>query len=439
MTLRNQINVRMLSIVVAILLMGGSMAIWKAKKSVVEEVSSSFHLVKTMLDFGFNKIPISLSLENEHVWEELTLKLQEARHVRIEVVGNGGTKHKILNHQSATKETPPSWFVYAIATDFPKLQHNIILSSNSLQSISISTDPNDELQEAWEEFLTFFWSIVAILSVLFLTINAVFNYMFKAVQNILFSLKEITSGQYERKLPRYNIDEFDDIASSINNLSSALKEAHENNKELTFHSLNIQEHERKTMAQELHDEMGQSLTAIKAMAVATKQQHDATTVASDTIIGICDHLSGIVSSRMRNLHPLSLTDLGLGDTLKNLITEWGKNHPQIKVRFSYTSSLDKLDHEKSIHLYRIVQESLTNISKHSSATDVEIKLELLNQVSQASLSIKDNGSGFEIENNQQGFGLRGMKERAESLGGFFSINSSNAQGVCITTLIPAYG
>lgn len=269
---------------------------------------------------------------------------------------------------------------------------------------------------------------------LFLAINTVFNYIFKAVQNIVFSLNKLTESQYDYKLPAYNINEFDLIAKSVNKLTLSLKETRRSNKELIRHSLQIQEQERETMAKELHDEMGQSIAAIKAMAFAAKHQNDATKT-SDQIVSICNHLSQIISSRMRTLHPLSLDELGLGDTLKNLVTEWKRNHPDTNVSLHFTDELKKLSPELPIHLYRIVQECLTNVAKHASATRVTIQISD-EQPENIKLLITDNGTGFDRESVSNGFGLRGMKERAESQGGYLNVNSYFGHGTEIAVVLP---
>ena len=84
----------------------------------------------------------------------------------------------------------------------------------------------------------------------------------------------------------------------------------EANKALTLHTLQIQEAERQRLAQDLHDELGQSLAAIKVMATAAKNDKASTAQIADTIISVCDHLIAVVRSMMRNLHPLVLSELG---------------------------------------------------------------------------------------------------------------------------------
>ncbi|MGH1430607.1 MAG: ATP-binding protein [Neptuniibacter sp.] len=434
MSLRNQINIRMFFIALVILSTGSMMAVWKAKQSVEDEITSSFQLVSTMLDFSVNQLGKANQFADSELFLNHISNIQEARHVRFDLLENGQIKNVNVLVEDQDNP-PPAWFNSAINQDFPYLTKELNLPGDSERRIIITTDPRDETQEAWEEFITFLWSILPTLGILFLLINAVFNYIFKAVQNILSSLKKLTENKYDHHLPKYRINEFNDIAQGINTLAKSLNETRKSNKELIGHSLQIQELERETMAKELHDEMGQSIAAIKAMAVTAKYNPDDVTQATDHIVSICDHLSKIISSRMRTLHPLSLDELGLNDTLQNLVGEWNRNHPKTNVSLFISEDINKLSHDISIHIYRIVQECLTNIAKHAEATKVDVRIEP-EDFKNILLSVKDNGTGFDKTLSKKGFGLRGIRERAESQGGLLAINSDLGQGSRISVMLP---
>jgi len=439
MSLRNQINIRVLSIVLIVLIAGGAIAIWKAKSSVEDEVSSSFQLVKSMLDFQLKRERLLAAPDSESSWLEYLSSIKETRHIKVVIYSNNKVETgSAADHLNEEKNTPPAWFVYAVSLDFPVLEYRINFRNNSSKSILITTDPSDEINEAWSEFLTLFWSIIAILTVLFMAINILFNSMLNAVLSILNRLRAISSGEYGTPLAKHHILEFDLISQEINALTLALEQSKQTNKKLTNHSLNIQENERKAMAHELHDEMGQSLTAIKAISVATKQQQSDSTVACETIISICDHLSSIVRSRMLTLHPLCLAELGLKDTLKNLVQEWEQNHLNTRVELRFSGEPEQIDHQAAIHIYRITQECLTNIAKHAGASQVSIHL-TLSETNEVSLLIKDNGSGLLQNDKSKGFGLLGIKERAESQGGKLNIISNLGKGMLIDVLLPLSG
>tara|TARA_Y100000782_G_C10179694_1_gene263491 strand:- start:1207 stop:2535 length:1329 start_codon:yes stop_codon:yes gene_type:complete len=438
-SLRNQIHIRIFTAVIISLITGSAIAIWDAKQSVKEEVTSSFKLVKAMLEFttALQQQPFE---QNEKLWISYISSMQAVRHIKIEMSDlediSTNILHSKIKDDRSNNESAPLWFTEIMTSDLPMLRRQITPPGHA-PSMIVMADPSDEIVEAWQELLTLFWSIVAILSVLLITINSISNTIIQAVQEILTGLKKISCSNFSSSLPDSTINEFDIIAKGINELSYELKTAQRNNRELTYHSLNIQERERKSIAQELHDEMGQSLTAIKAMAVAIKQQTVSSPVAPETIIKTCDHLTGIIRSRMRALHPLSLAELGLGDTLKNLVNEWSIAHNAIKIDLHYENPLNNINNEVGIHIYRIIQECLNNVAKHSDASKVNVSLQ--SNAQQITLSVIDNGKGLTNSPTEQGFGLRGIRERAESQGGTFAIQSSPGEGVAIYTNLPIYG
>ena len=436
MSLRGLINVRIIIAVILILTLGGLLAIWQARQSVEEEVNSSFNLALQMIDLGFN-YPASRVVSEQH-WMRQLSTIQKTRHIHITVVKDDGSESEWLTEQSEPEleNMPPYWFKKAVTSEYPSASYNINLMDGSSRTIIIRADPIDEVAEAWAESKAFFWSIVLMMTFIFVAINIVFQSMLRTVHAILAGLRRVESGEYGKKLPNFRISEFDAIATEVNNLSDALDSARRSNQALARHTMHIQENERQTMSRELHDEMGQSLTAVKAMAVATKQPQARIPDIADSIIEICNHLSGVVRSMMRTLHPLSLSDLGLSATLTDLVNEWLRRNPSLKVELDYDETIDWLDHEVAIHVYRIVQECLTNVVRHAEATrvDVFIRRQLHNMKPWIVIRVEDNGSGGSAEG--EGFGILGMRERVESMGGHFKFDSLPGKGVRVRASMP---
>lgn len=436
MSLRGLINIRIIFAVILILILGGLLAIWQARQSVEEEVNSSFNLALQMIDLGFN-YPASRVI-SEQYWMRQLSTIKKTRHIQITVVRADGTESEWLTDKSEPNQDniPPYWFQKAVTTDYPSASYNVNLMDGSTRTIVIRADPIDEVAEAWSESQAFFWSIVVMMTFIFVAINIVFQSMLRTVHTILSGLRRVESGEYGKKLPRFRISEFDAIASEVNNLSDALDTARQSNQALARHTMHIQENERQTMSRELHDEMGQSLTAVKAMAVATKQPKAKIPEIADSIIEICNHLSVVVRSMMRTLHPLSLSDLGLTATLTDLVSEWRRRNPSLNVKLDYDEAIDWLDEEVAIHVYRIVQESLTNVVRHADATEakVTIRRQLSSTKAQVVIRVEDNGIGGSVEG--EGFGILGMRERVESMGGQFRFESVPGTGVRVRATMP---
>ena len=212
---------------------------------------------------------------------------------------------------------------------------------------------------------------------------------------------------------------------------------------MTQHSLAIQEDERQRLSQELHDELGQSLTAIKVMAATAERSQTGGRAdikqSTDAIISVCDHLMTVVRSMMHQLHPLVLTELGLKATMEDLLNHWAIRNPALKLTIDCPDEVDALDSKITIQVFRIVQECLTNIMRHAQANEAMISLQIVQSSASGKalrLHVTDDGQGCAAEMIKTGFGLLGMRERVNSLGGELTIQTGPQQGMSITASIP---
>lgn len=432
MSLRTVINLRILFSFIFILILGGVIAVWQARHSVAKEVESSINLALQMVEFGFEQVPVA---ERQGIdWLPQLTALKQTRHLNIAILDGDNDPINLLSHQKneQTMSPPPSWFVHAVKTEYITKQYSIKMADGSSKTLLIKAEPLDEIIEAWREYQSFFWSMVAMLLMIFLAINLVFNSVLKTVNAILSGLQRIEDGRYDSALPNFDIAEFDRIANEINKMTAALNTAQHNNQALARHTMQIQESERQNLSRELHDEMGQSLTAIKAMAVTAKQANVDTHTIADSIISVCNDLAVVVRSMMRTLHPLSLTELGLEATLTDMVNEWHRRSPSLEIDLSYDFELEQVDHELAIHCYRIVQECLTNVVRHAEADHVWVSV--TKQADEVHICVKDDGAGD--NSSQRGFGVLGMQERAHNMGGTFHFDSIKDEGVTVTVTLP---
>ncbi|WJW75738.1 PAS domain S-box protein [Thiohalobacter sp. IOR34] len=214
------------------------------------------------------------------------------------------------------------------------------------------------------------------------------------------------------------------------------------NRFLIHKSLAVQEEERRHLARELHDELGQCTTAIQADAELIHERAqggDGQVAASAAaIIGVSARMYDVVHSMMRRLRPTVLDDLGLVAALEEAVQDWRQRQPEIGLEFTSRGELGDLGEAVNISLYRIVQEGLTNIARHAGARRVGIRLsrELEAGRSLVRLEIEDDGCGMEPQATGQGLGLIGMRERVEALHGSLELVSSPAAGTAIRVRIP---
>jgi len=140
---------------------------------------------------------------------------------------------------------------------------------------------------------------------------------------------------------------------------------------------------------------------------------------------------------MQRLRPGVLDDLGLVEALKDAIAAWQERNPNTHCRFNVSGDLENLGERINITVYRIVQECLTNISKHAQADNITIAL--TKAADGLLLAIQDDGKGVDLSIPRSGLGLVGMRERVESLGGEFSLDSREGDGLSIMISVPLSG
>jgi PAS domain S-box-containing protein len=214
----------------------------------------------------------------------------------------------------------------------------------------------------------------------------------------------------------------------------------EANRQLTHLIQRHIEDERRSLARELHDELGQYVTAIKTFAVTIvhKVETKMPDIAANaqTIVAAANHIYDGMHNIIRQLRPGSLDNLGLSETLRDSTSIWQLQHPEVQFSIELNGELNGLGETLNINLYRIVQESVTNALRHAQATEIGIMLNRTDAF--LLLTIKDNGLGMNICNvdQTQHFGLLGMRERAQALDGKFEVDSALEHGSAIRVTIP---
>ena len=215
-------------------------------------------------------------------------------------------------------------------------------------------------------------------------------------------------------------------------------------KSYAAHLQNIREEERILLAREIHDELGQILVAIKidlGLLSLKANQHFEKNTSVDFTTQL-EHLADLVDKTiktarriMTDLRPEILDVLGIKDALKQHLTKFAERN-ELKCTFEDKSSFFELDAQQSLTLFRILQESLTNIVKHAKASEVRVKLLQANDSLQ--LTISDNGIGFNSQSaaKMESYGLIGMKERAFLINGNLTVTSKKNAGTTIKIEIP---
>jgi two-component system, NarL family, sensor histidine kinase UhpB len=215
------------------------------------------------------------------------------------------------------------------------------------------------------------------------------------------------------------------------------------NRRLAQQYVDRQELDRRTLAHDLHDELGQYLNAIKIDAVTLRERLPATGEANREMavemISNIDRVQGVVLGLIRQLRPAGLDELGLAAALEQCVREWSRRLPQTQIDLQVDSDVDRLDEKLCLALYRLVQEALTNVARHSNARRVTIRIGYDTSPSTPTAllaSVEDDGVGTELGTPGGGLGLIGMRERAESFGGSLVLASTPGAGFKLLARFP---
>jgi two-component system sensor histidine kinase DegS len=235
----------------------------------------------------------------------------------------------------------------------------------------------------------------------------------------------------------------DYVMKNIEGINNKLEEI-EARGNLGSRIIKAQEEERRRVAREIHDGPAQSMANIVLRAEFCERLLDKDVLLAKKEIG---KLKELVRKSLKDvrkiiydLRPMALDDLGLIPALKRYIDEFHERFGII-VRFLPSETNMRLPNTVEVTVFRVIQEALQNVHKHSGAEEVTINLLITDM--ELNLSIEDNGSGFEVNkvfvnNDRDGYGLLGMKERVELLRGQLNIHSEIGKGTEINILIPIH-
>lgn len=228
----------------------------------------------------------------------------------------------------------------------------------------------------------------------------------------------------------------------LNDPTHNRQQALEKHNQLSSQLIEAQEAERRRIASELHDSIGQSLSSIKFnleywLGNATKNAPGDLDLSP--VVNQCEQIKASINelrSIAMALHPAMLDNLGLLVTLDWCCREFQETHPGLSLYKAISVTEDEIPQSAKLAIYRIIQEALTNIAKHACASQISVHLR--SSQGQIKLTVNDNGRGFERRNSKKmdGLGLTSMRERAEQLHGTFHLETRPGGGTTLQVLLP---
>ncbi len=269
--------------------------------------------------------------------------------------------------------------------------------------------------------------------------NATIDLKIGDTQDPLSFIRLESTVSNDKNMCRMVMSDISQLRKMINLNRDLLSE----NRQLMKELFRVQEKERRRLARELHDELGQWLTAIRAESEVIfnySEQNSAIYTSAQTIKGCTEKMHQVIRTMLHRLRPLNLDTLGLPDALSELKKQWCSRHSQITLELDLKGDLATLDEQYNITVFRLIQEALNNIYKHSDATWTQISLyrETIENAADdfLSLRIEDNGKGYDTNQQFTGLGLVGMRERVIALDGRMTVRSAPNEGTEINIRLP---
>jgi two-component system, NarL family, sensor histidine kinase UhpB len=430
---------------VAALLAGGSIAVLRARAQTRVEMAASIHLAEALV--GDAAALAHQQLPAEQFLANLPVQLRSIRHVRIAVKNESGIPIRATPpaDAAAARASAPRWFTELVAPPVETRNVPVVINGSKVGEVEIVGEPGDEIAEFWQNAAAMAGTIVLLNVAMVGILYVLFGRVLGPLTALAGGLSDLKRQSYDVRMPNPQTRELAAITDHFNALASALETARAENLRLNRQLITAQDDERRRTALELHDEVGPCLFGLKAnassiasaaAALPDKDKHVIAERLRDTV-AIVDHLQAINRSMLERLRPMALGHVPLKDMLGELVREQERRHARISFSFSAANIERSYGDSIDLTIYRCLQESLTNAVRHAQARQITIELHA-EAKRRLALSVRDDGCGIH-PGKIAGFGMRGMQERVEGLGGRYTIESEAGNGTCIRVTLPLAG
>lgn len=344
----------------------------------------------------------------------------------------------------------PAWFAQLLT---PQLAQRIFNLSDGSRLI-VQAEASRAVLDAWDDMRR----LLTVAVVMLILVNGLAFWIVERALRpfpiIVRGLERIEQGDLTFRLPPLRGSEAAAIGGAFNRMARAVegkvqverkvREAEtrlEERRDLARALDQRLEEERRLIAHELHDEFGQSVTTIRSLAQAIAAQGgtrdpataDVARLISEEALRLYEAMHGLIP----RLLPVSLDTLGLAETLEGLIKDWQRRYPQLTLTLEHELATE-LGPSITLAIYRVVQEGLINALRHAQASRVDIRLTCDSE--RLVVTISDDGVGLAADWSRPGhFGLRGLGERVENLGGTLEVANRSSCGMRLRVEVPLVG
>jgi two-component system sensor histidine kinase UhpB len=433
-------------------LLAGAVSILNTRTATKVEIEASLEVAQRFVAATMKDLAAQDRLAQLN--EELPLELKHLRHVRIMYMDASGQLTVVSpqpDNGAAGRRYVPSWFAALVRPQLVGRAVRVVALEGE-NPVIIVGEPADEIAEAWHDFssLAIVWLVLnaLILAILYVVLGRVLDPLAHLSKGML----NLEDGHYATRLAPPKVKELALITERFNTLAGALDTTRDENSRLYRQLINVQEEERRTIADELHDEAGPCLFGITANASSIQnladQLPDRRTAEISQRVGeilsITERLKLLNRALLKKLRPGPLGTVKLAELLDELIAGFQRRHPDTHIAVSFGKLAASYGEAIDLTLYRCIQEGITNAIRHGTADTLTVDLAetpvsrrngAKGSRARLALSLSDDGKGI-APATPKGFGLTAMTERVRSLGGSCVIESAPSKGTIIHVEIP---
>jgi two-component system sensor histidine kinase UhpB len=358
-------------------------------------------------------------------------EVERLRHIRIYMDGSNAPA------RATAQRRAPAWFAALVAAP-PSVTRIRLDGRGRLHGeLVLAADPGDEIDEIWDEAAGLAFGAAALALAGFAIVSVAAARALAPLTALADAVERLRRGERALRVASGGAPEFVAMAERVEALAATLARLDEENGALVERLIHVQDEERRGIARDLHDEIGPFLFTIRAglggLARRLDDERREDCLRIDGQIAALQQVNRRILGRLR---PAALDECGLGGALEALARGWRELHPEVAIRLRFSAADAPLDETLALAAYRIAQEGLTNVFRHSGATrvDVEIERVLAEDGGELRVAVRDDGAG--VEGLREGLGLRGMSERVAALGGRLTLDSAAPRGALLEARLP---
>nr|WP_246262308.1 HAMP domain-containing sensor histidine kinase [Aromatoleum evansii] len=420
------------------LIAGATCWVRETRRAIEEEVHAASHVAQQWISVLVSETLRDPAQGPTRLMAELRA-VGRLRANQLEVVGSEG-QSLYISPESPYKagRYAPEWFSDWVAPSLP-VRH---FDAGDRQVV-LRPDVSRSVLDAWDDLFTGIGTAIALLCLVAFGARAALNRALAPLADIDRALARGADGNFDVRLPAYRAAELDCVANSYNRLADALDQSRAQNLRLEEDQAFARavqarlEEERRLIARDLHDELGQAITAVRAISGAILQRCDDQPQihgSAQAILAMTGQMQDGVRTILQRLRPANSGGALLDQAVAEYCRLWSGHHPQIALDCHTSPIAAPTSETLGIAVLRLLQESLTNVARHSGASHVDVRLDIAADA--IALEVCDNGCGIVAAANPARYGLIGMRERVAELHGELRLESLSGGGLRVSARLP---